>query len=192
MEFDKVIEKRRSVRAFKNKPASWRAVVEAVDAARTIPLAGNNNTLRFLAIMEGEKIEKIAEYAEQLWINQSSIVVIVCSDEAPLEKTYGERGRIYSRQHAGAAIMAFLLKLVDLGLSGCWVGAYDDKKIRSLFDIPENIQIEALIPIGYEKTPPATKYRRSLKAMIYWQKWDQNEIPKFFKEPSLSKERFLG
>ncbi len=192
MEFDDIIKKRRSVRAFKNKTLSWRAVVEAVDAARAIPLAGNNSTVRFLTIMESDKIEKLAEYAEQTWINQASIVVIVCSDETMLEKMYGERGRIYAHQQAGAAIMTFLYKMVDLGLAGCWVGAYDNRKIRTLFEIPENIQIEAIIPIGYEKTASGTKYKRSLKTMIYWQKWGKDEIPKFFKDPDTGIERFLG
>lgn len=189
MDFNSVIAHRRSVRAFKTKAASWRDVVEAVDAARAIPLAGNTTTLRFLITMDPDKIAKLAEIAEQNWMTDASIVVAVCSDETLLEKTYGERGRVYSRQQAGAAIQTFLLALVNRGLGACWVGAYNDKKVRRLLDIPEHIQVEALIPIGYAKAQPTPKYKRSLKNLMYWERWGKSEIPSFFKEPKLTQER---
>ena len=189
MDFNAIIAKRRSVRAFKTKAAGWRDIVEAVDAARTIPLSGNTTTLRFLIVMEPDKIAKLAEFAEQNWIADASIVVAVCSDETLLEKAYGERGRVYSRQQAGAAIQTFLLAIINQGLGACWVGAYNDSKVRRLLDIPENIQIEALIPVGYAKAQPTPKYKRSLKNLMYWERWGKAEIPSFFREHSLTEER---
>ena len=186
MEFDALVAKRRSVRSFKKKPANWRDIVEAVDSARNIPLAGNDPTIRFLVVQDKEKIEKLARFSEQLWITEASIVIAVCSDDSMLEKQYGERGRIYSRQQAGAAIQTLLFKLVDLGLSACWVGSYDDNKIRCLLEIPAKIQIEALIPIGYERIAPSKKYKRSLKGITFWEKWDTQEIPPIFKEPTFT------
>ncbi len=188
MEFDEVVSKRHSVRSYRAKAVSWRDVVEAADAARLIPLSGNTNTLKILITFDPEKIEKLAEYAEQAWIADASMVAVVCSEEEILEKMYGERGRIYSRQQAGAAIQTFLLKLTDRGIGGCWVGSYEDYKVRRLFEIPENVQIEALIPIGYEKAKPiASKHHRPLKGFMRWEKWSQKEIPSFFKEPSIHK-----
>ncbi len=190
MDFDSLLIKRHSVRAYKGKTVGWRDVVEAVDAARMIPYAGNSNNLKILVTFDPEKIAKVAEYAEQLWIGEAGMVAVVCSDEELLEKTYGERGRIYSRQQAGAAIQTFLLKLANDGIGACWVGAFEDKKIRSLFEIPEKIQVEALIPMGYEKAKPvAPKYKRPLKGFMYWEKWNQKEIPSFFKEPLMYTER---
>jgi nitroreductase len=190
MDFNSVIEQRHSVRAYRAKAVGWRDVVDAVDAARKIPLAGNTNALKILVTFDPKKIAKTAEHAEQLWISDASMLAVVCSDESLLEKMYGERGRIYVRQQAGAAIQTFLLVLANKGIGGCWVGAFDDNKIRRLFEIPENIQIEALIPIGYEKTKPAgKKYKRALKGFMFWEKWNQKEIPSFFKEPEMRSER---
>jgi len=120
MEFDSVVKKRKSVRSFLAKKPSWKTVLEAIDAANQSPFAGNMNNLKFLIIEEKETIKKLAKFAEQHWISQVGIVVLVCSDETHLENKYGERGRIYSRQQAGSAIHAFLLKLADLNLSACF------------------------------------------------------------------------
>ena len=95
---------------------------------------------------------------------------------------FDERGRVYSRQSAGAAIYGFLLKLVDLGLSGCWVGAYDDESIRTELSIPKNVQIEAVVPIGYGTDKDRKKQKRELEHAIYWGKWAQNRRPMIFEE----------
>src|SRR3989344_1629037 len=108
MEFDSVVRRRRSAHSFLKKRASWKAVLDAVEAANYGPFAGNLNNLRFLIIEEEETIAKVAKHAEQTWIGEAGIIVIVCSDETTLEDKYGERGRVYSRQQAGAAIETFI------------------------------------------------------------------------------------
>src|SRR3989338_8403061 len=130
MEFSKVVKKRKSVNAFSGKKASWKDVLEAIDDAIQGPFAGNHNNMRFLIVEDSEMIKELAGLCEQNWISESGLLVVVCSDDTHLENIYGERGGIYSRQQAGAAIQTLLLKLVDLGLSACWVGAYSDKDIK--------------------------------------------------------------
>ena len=150
MDFDSVVRKRKSVRSFTNKKASWKQVLEAIDAALQGPFAGNNNHLNFLIVENKDVIKKISELCEQEWIAESGILIVVCSDDANLENIYDERGRVYSRQQAGAAVQSLMLKLTDLGLGSCWVGSYPDGDIRKVFDIPKHIQIEAIVPVGYE------------------------------------------
>jgi len=107
MELDEVINKRRSVRSFKGKSASWKDVLEAIDAANQAPFADNRNNLKFIVLEDKEKIATVANLASQNWINESGIVVIVCSDDGNLENMHGERGRVYARQQAGGAIENF-------------------------------------------------------------------------------------
>src|SRR3989344_8493481 len=149
MEFEDVVRRRRSVREFSNKRVSWRLVLEAIDDALQGPFAGNHDNFKFLIIEDSDKIKEIAELCEQEWIANSSILVVVGSDDVHLEKVYGERGRVYSRQQAGALIQTMLLRLTDLGLGSCWVGAYDDEKLRKKLNMAKHMQIEAVLPIGY-------------------------------------------
>ncbi|MEK6855780.1 MAG: nitroreductase family protein, partial [Nanoarchaeota archaeon] len=185
-------KKRRSVRSFKNKAVSWKRLMDAVDAANKAPSAGSNQNMKYILVEHPEKIETLAKLADQLWINEAQAVIIVCSDDKQLENLYGERGRIYSRQQAGAAIEHILLKITELGLSACWIGAYDDDMLRSHFGIPESQQIEAIIPIGYEKPTARAKAhkekKKSLSQTVYWEEWGQGNRPALFKEPSIHHE----
>ena len=112
MEFDDVVRARKSVRRFKKKKASWKEVLEAIDAANQGPFAGNHNHLKYLIVEDKDVIDDVAHICEQPWINGAGILVLVGSDDTQLENLYGERGRIYSRQQAGAAIQTFLLALM--------------------------------------------------------------------------------
>jgi len=182
MEFDKVVESRKSVRSFKSKKASWKDVIEAIDAARKSPFAGNQNHIKFIIIEEQNVIDRIAELASQLWINESSILVVVCSDDTHLENMYGDKGKTYSRQQAGAAIENFLLKITDMGLSACWVGGFHDELVKQLLKIPEHINIEAIIPVGYEKKKEERKKKKSLESVMFWEYWDNRKRPSLFQE----------
>lgn len=182
MEFDEVVRRRKSVRSFKKKKASWKDVLEAVDSVLQGPFAGNHSNLNFLIVEDKKKIRELAEVCEQDWISESGILVVVCSDDANLENIYGDRGRIYSKQHSGAAIYAFLLKLVDLGLDGCWVGAYDDDSIREKLKIPSNVEVEAIIPVGFSNDVAKKKIKKKLENVLYWEKWGKDKRPVLFEE----------
>jgi len=184
MEFDSIIKKRRSVRSFTSKKPSWKVALDAIESANHNPFAGNHNNLKFIIIEEEATIKKIADISEQPWISESKLLVFVCSDDMYLENLYGEKGRIYSRQQAGAAIQTILLKIVDLGFSACWVGAYIDEIIKESLRIPQHIQIEAIIPIGYEKkeTKIEKPKKRTLDNVIYWETWKNEKRDNFFKK----------
>lgn len=184
MEFDKVVRKRKSVNHFSVKKVSWKDILEAIDAANQGPFAGNHNNLNYLIVEEPGTIKDLAKCCEQSWISSSNILIVVCSDDSHLEDLYGERGRIYSRQQAGAAIQTLLLKLTDLGISSCWVGAYTDEFIKQKLKIPQHIQIEAIIPVGYEKKMPGDekKKKKELEDVLYWEEWKNSRRPALFEE----------
>lgn len=188
MDFDSVLKKRHSTRAFKEKRASWKDIIDAVEAATFAPFAGNNNTLKFLIIENPDLINKVASCCDQRWISEAGIVVIVCGDDSTLQKLYEDRAEKYARQQAGAAIENFILKLTDLGLSTCWIGAYDDELLKSYFEIPKNIEIEAVIAVGYEKITDKGKSKvrhKPIDTMLWWEKWGDSRRPSAFVEPRL-------
>lgn len=187
MDFNRVIEERHSCRNFKNKSVSWKDAMVAIDAAIQGPYAGNTNNIKFLIIESPETIKSIAKHSQQTWIQESNILIAVCSDDSHLEKQYGERGRVYSRQQAGAAINTILLKLTDLGLASCWIGAFADESVKQLLGIPEHIQIEAIIPMGYENPSRTRKKPKklALERAIYWETWKGFRRPSAFEDPNI-------
>ena len=78
----------------------------------------------------------------QSFIADAPFIVVVCSDKKEAELLYEERAERYVKHHVGAAIENFLLKITDLGLASCWIGAFSDNAIKDILEIPEDIHIE--------------------------------------------------
>jgi nitroreductase len=179
MELDKAIKERHNIRNFrKGKKPDYRKIIEAIDSANKAPLAGNIASLHFILISDKEKIKELAEASQQDFIADVDFVVAVCSDRKTLEKHYYERGKMYSRQQAGAAIQNFLLKITDLGLSTCWVGAFSDVTVKRILKIPEDIDIEAIFPIGYELGKTKQKAKPDLDRVMFFEEWGNKYMTK--------------
>jgi len=179
MKLDDAISKRRSIREFSNKKVRWDHILEAIDAANQSPFAGNINNLQFLIISNKDKIARIAECAQQDWVADAPYIVIVCSTLKHLVNQYQDRGQMYSRQHAGAAIENFLLKIADLKLASCWVGAFTDKHLKDSLEIPKDYEIEAILPVGHPSKTSKVKHPKKIKLdnSVYWEEWGQRKKP---------------
>lgn len=169
MELNKAIQGRHSVRKFSNKKPDWRTIIECIDAARYAPMAGNNYTLKFIVVDDVEKIRKIAEAAQQNHVGQVHLIVVVCSNPSRPMNEYGKTGEVYSRQQAGAAIENFLLKVEESGLATCWVGYFIEDQVKEILKIPNEMNVEAIFPIGYEfEKPKVRKAKIDMDRILYF------------------------
>ena len=182
MELQKVIRTRKSVRKFKDIKPDWRDIIESIDSARFSPAAGNNYTLKFIVISDREKIEKLSVMCQQDFIKQAHYVIAVCSKPERLINEFGQAGKIYARQQAGAAIQNLLLSLTEKGLSTCWIGFFVERQIKRLLKIPEGVDVEALFPIGYEYQKSLTKKAKiELDSILYFDEYDNKKMKKSHK-----------
>lgn len=171
MEIDKAIKERHSVRKFKTKKPDYRDIISVIEAGSKAPLAGNIYAIKFILVSDTEKIKAIAQAAQQDFIGEAHFVIAICSDKKDLERSYYERGKNYIKQEAGAVIENMLLKITDLGLATCWVGAFSDDIIKRTLGIPENIELEAILPIGYEFEKKKQPRKPELDDVLFFDKW---------------------
>jgi len=139
MNLEQVIKKRKSVRSFKDKDVSDEIIEEILSLARLSPSAG---AIRgYKVIITKEKISRI----------KAPVYLILCTDLKKYTERYGERGRdLYSVQDATIFGAYIQLLLVDKGLDSVWIGAFDEEKIKKLFDIDINSRPIAIIALGYK------------------------------------------
>ena len=173
MELNKAIKLRASVRKFSSKKPNWRNIIEAINIARYIPTAGKNYALKFILVYDRDNIKKIAKACQQDFISSAHYVVVVCSSPERLANAYGkESGEVYTRQEAGAGIQNFLLSLEQEGLSTCWVGYFVEEQIKNTLKIPKNVNVEAVLPIGYQYDKKRVKKEPiDLDRILYFEKY---------------------
>ena len=178
MDLDKAIKERHSVKEFSTKKPNWRDIIECIDVARFSPAAGKNFVMKFIVINDKDKIEKISEAAQQSFINKAQYIVVACSNPSRLANAFGERGEIYSKQQAGAAIQNFLLKITEKKLSTCWVGHFEESQIKKIVGATGETTIEAIFPIGYEIKKSSPSKKIELDRILYFEKYGKSKMKK--------------
>lgn len=178
---DKIIHARRSIKKFKSTKPDWREIIECIDSMRYAPMAGNNFSLKFILVDDEKKIDQLAKASQQQFISETKYVLVVCTTPTRTELSFEERGKNYLKQQAGAAIQNFLLKITEAKLATCWIGHFVDEQVKDILAIPKDMQVEALLPIGYPMKKPESKRIIDLDNVLYFNKYGNkkmNEVAK--------------
>jgi nitroreductase len=69
------------------------------------------------------------------------------------------------------AIAYMTLEAVNQGLGTCWVGAMSPKDAHKVMDLPNNLFVHDLIPLGYPDEDPKPRPRKDLKKISFWGKY---------------------
>jgi len=172
MGFDSILEKRHCTRHFKEKAVSWKDLAKILDSVRFAPCAGGIPTVHIVVIDDKKIIPKIADAClGQTFISQAPYVIVICSDMDQIQRSYGKRADMYAKQQAGASIENIFLKTTELGLSTCWIGAFDENPIKRVLDIPDKVNVEAVMPIGYEMGKEKPKEKIVLRRIVRFNNW---------------------
>lgn len=173
METLEAINQRRSIRKYLERPVEFEKLTTIIDAARKAPSAGNLQDWSFLIVTDKKLIRQVASYSiEQYWIQTAPLVLIVCGFPEKHEMYYGLRGkRLYNVQDCAAAIENLLLAATDLGLGSCWIGAFEEEKIRAIFNIPPEVRPQAIITLGYSDEIPQDKSLIPIESMTFFNRY---------------------
>lgn len=130
MEFSEILKNHFCCRVFQEKNIEKERIQEILEAVNSAPSAGNLQAYYVFIVFNKKKKRALAEAAlEQFFIAEAPAVSVFCANPQKSARKYGERGRnLYSIQDAPITAAFAWLKAVDLGLSACWVGAFQEKK----------------------------------------------------------------
>ncbi|MCW8965901.1 MAG: nitroreductase family protein [Candidatus Pacearchaeota archaeon] len=176
MQLTDTIEKVHNVKNFSHRKPDWRDILECIDTARYAPMAGENFSLKFILIDNPNSIQKITDAAQQPFISQAQYLIIVCTDKKRTKTLFKDKAEIYCRQQAGAAIQNIILALTEKRLSTYWVRHFVESLIKTELKIPENIDIEAILPIGYEKGKTKKSEKIEADVINYFNNWGNKKM----------------
>ena len=161
-----------------DKKPNWRKIIRAIDAARFAPSAGGQFALKFILVSDEKKIAELAAAAQQDYVGTAKFVVVAVSDDSKLVRSYGDRGVRYSSLQAGAALQNFWLALTELGLCTTLVGYFYEDQVKSVLDIPDELKVEAIFPIGKETKIKGSERvaKPHLDNILYFDKWKNKKM----------------
>ncbi|MBU0667034.1 MAG: nitroreductase family protein [Nanoarchaeota archaeon] len=173
MDLSECIRNRRSIRKYTQQPVEFDKITKIIEAGHEAPSAGNLQNWRFILITDKNVIRSLYNHClKQEQVYNAQAIIVVCGVVDIAERFYGLRGkRLYTTQNCACAIQNMLLTAYDVGLGACWIGAFDEDKIRSTFNIPENTRPQALITLGYPDEIPKPPHKDELAGVVYFHKY---------------------
>jgi len=170
MNVSDAIRTRKSVRSYLPRQVEDEKLTAVLEAARLAPSASNRQEWRFVIVRDAETRRKIAEAANnQTFVGEAPAVIVACAETDGRIMMCGQP--CYPIDVA-IALDHIALAAVEHGLGTCWIGAFNEEKVKQILSIPEKIRVVELMPIGYATDPsPVEKKRLSLDAIVKHEHW---------------------
>lgn len=152
-----VINNRRSVRKYAERPVESEKIEAVLRAAMQAPSAGNQRPWEFLVVENRENLEKLASmspYSKPVAGAAFALVLLSNHENLRFDGNW--------EQDMGAAAQNALLEIASQSLGAVWMAVWPElervKYVSDLFSLPENIKPFAVISAGYPQDDNANHF----------------------------------
>jgi nitroreductase len=165
----KAIQSRRSIRAYDSREVEEDKLARILESGRLSPSAGNRQERRFIVVKDAKTRKMLSEAARnQAFVAEAPVVIAACSVETEYVMSCGQLA--YPIDTA-IAVDHMTLAAVAEGLGTCWIGAFDEKNVKEILNVPESVRVVSLLPLGYPSVIQRPSPRKSLDEIVMWEKW---------------------
>jgi nitroreductase len=169
MEVFEAIAKRRSVRKYLEQEVPELALRKILEAARLAPSANNRQDWRFIVIRDQGQRRRLGEASGQPFVGTAPVIIAgmslnpnrLMSCEVPS----------YAVDLAIAMTNITLVAIAE-GLGTCWIGAFDQGKVKTVLSIPSEYKVVELMTIGFPADEPREKVRKSLFEVVSYDRFE--------------------
>ena len=196
-----VFRSRRSIKEYSPKKVSNEVLFRILEATRWAPSAHNAQPWRFIVLQDSTSKRKLAENMASRWnedmnkngvpkkqresrvkasvkqFKRAPVVIVVCLAMEGMEEYSDDRRKkieyVMAVQSVAAAIENMLLAAHSEGLGSCWFCAplFCQDIVRRTLKIPEHVDPQALITLGYAANKPKPPPRKPLESIVFQDWW---------------------
>ncbi len=122
----------------------------------------------------------------QLEFEDAPVLIVVIGDKRTFQATVlathfitgeGGSGGTYLKS-MGNTVTLMHLAAAALGLGSQWVSVSRiwEESLKAILDIPVVLDVHTIVAIGYPASEPSPGYRRELKEMVHFEKYDREKF----------------
>jgi nitroreductase len=163
--FDTLLEKRRSIRKYLDRPIEPETIDSLLEAALRAPSGKSKYPVEFIVVDNGDMLARlsVSKPAGAAFLKHAPLGVVICADQDKSDTCTED-----------ASIAAIVLQLAaeSLGLGSCWIQlrnrTYEDGRpsqqyVAELLDIPTRYMVLAVMAVGYPAETKAPHKKETLK-----------------------------
>ncbi|MBQ0000934.1 MAG: nitroreductase family protein [Clostridiales bacterium] len=172
MEFNELIQARRSCRNFKEEAVDAELLCNVIRDAQQAPSWKNSQTAKYYVANTEESIAKVREalpaFNQKSSENAALVITTFVRDVAGFTAgaADNELSNKWGAYDLGIANAYFCLAAKNAGLDTLIMGIRDAGILRKNFNIPKTEQIVAVIAVGYGEAAKAAGRRKDLAEIV--------------------------
>jgi len=195
MEFQQVVDRRRMVRNFEERPVPGEVVERLLRNALHAPSAGFSQGWAFLVLQGGDETGRFwdavfpRDRQKFRWAGmfKAPVIIVPLSHKKAYIDRYAESDKGWTDRDenrwpvpywdidTGFASLLMLLTAVDEGLGALFFGIFSADDFRAAFDVPEDYVPIGAIALGYpapdEPSPSLKRGRRPVDDVVHRGRW---------------------
>ena len=161
---------RRSIRAYKDLPLEKEKLHLILEAGRLAPSSNNRQEWKFIIIQDAETRALLGTAAKgQKFVGEAPVILVMCATES--ERIMSCNQPAYTID-LSIALSFMMLEAQELGLGTCWLGAFYEDEVKKILNIPSNVRVVAMSPLGYPDESPSPRPRKSVDKTICYDKYE--------------------
>lgn len=148
-----VIANRWSPRVYDaSKAVSQTQIISLLEAARWAPSCYGDQPWRFIVwdkntdAVAWESAFNCIVPGNQAWAKDAPVFILICADTL---FHHNQKPNRWSSYDTGAAAVSLCLQATSIGLATHQMGGFDGEKARTTFGIPAQIDMMAMLAVGY-------------------------------------------
>ncbi|HUU86347.1 MAG TPA: nitroreductase family protein [Candidatus Glassbacteria bacterium] len=150
---------RRSIRKYEKREIPEKTINQILKTGQNAPSAANKQPFHFI-ILKDQEIKKKISTTFSRFIKDVPIVIVGCANEKAL--ITGKWAVIDTT----IAMQNMVIAAWTLGVGSCWIGSFNEKKVKQLLKIPDKWKVVALITLGYPAEQPKKRKKKTTEKMF--------------------------
>jgi nitroreductase len=162
MDVEEAIRTRRSIRRWADRKLDVETIEELMASVRLAPSGMNGQQWELVVVTERERLEALVPICNgQRHVGEAGAFVFIVTD--PSAK--------WTHVDPAIAMDHLTLRAREMGLGTCWIGAFDEGRMREFLGIPEGKVTVIGMTLGYPGEDPAPRPRRDLGELLHWERY---------------------
>ena len=156
---------RRSIRRFKSEPVSEKALNNILEAGRRAPSATNQQPWHFVVARDRTEKQACTFGGFNGFAVEAPVVVVGLykKSEAIIEKL--------CLMDVTIALQNMVIAAWVQGVGSCWMGAFDERKLRDTLNLPADSRIVGAVAFGIPDEHPSQPAKKPLSETVHLDRW---------------------
>ncbi len=155
---------RRSIRRYEQKEIPRDVLDKILEAGRQAPSAANKQPWHFIILTDSEIKKELSRGLFSRFIKDTPVTIVGCAHKDLIAGKW-------SSVSTTIALQNMVIAAWTMGVGSCWIGDFNEAKVKKLLSIPEGWNVVALVSFGYPAEKPHSKRKKSIEEITGFNKF---------------------